>query len=327
MIGIGIAGAGHFAAQHARALQALPEFRIAAVSAHTAERSASFAAQHGGRPVAQWQDLLTDPEVQVILITMPHHLHAEVAIAAGRAGKHVLLEKPMALSPGECRAITTACARVHLLVGQIMRFVRPCLAARDLLRSGRLGRPRFGRTMLLKLWMESNRQPWHLAPENGGGMLYTAGIHALDRLVWLMDAPVESVAAMSATLFHPQRVADTDQLLLRFAGGGLGQVASVATADPTMLNTTEIICEHGTLVLDLDTGLRIARAGTWETIEDAMEPDWALRGLQREWQALLAAIQTGTPPEVSGDAGGQLVAIITAAQHAAATAQTTPVEW
>jgi predicted dehydrogenase len=163
-------------------------------------------------------------------------------------------------------------------------------------------------------------------------MLFTAGIHALDRLVWLMDAKVEAVAAMSATLFHDQQVADTDQLLLRFAGGGLGQVASIATGDLTMLNTTEIICEGGTLALDLATGLRLGRAGRWEDVPGAIEPDWPIRGLQREWHALLAAIASGrspeiSGPEISGHAGGELVAVIEAARHAATTGTTVPVAW
>ena len=318
MIGVGIAGAGHFAAVHAQALRAVPQFRLVAAAASDLTAAGAFTATYGGRPYADWRALLDDPAVAVVLITLPHHWHAQAAIAAAEAGKHVLVEKPMAPSLAECRAMAAAArqAGTQILVGQLMRFVLPCLAARAYLATGALGPVRFGRSAMTKLWMEGNRRPWHLTAETGGGMLLTAGIHALDRLVWLMGQDVAAVAAMSANLFHPQAVPDTDLLLLRFAEGALGEVTSIGYRDTTMVNVTEIVCEAGSVRLDLSGAVQIMRDGQAETLADAVEPDWMLRGVEREWQALAAMIG-GAKPAVSAQAAGHLIACIEAARQAA----------
>ena len=89
MIGVGVAGAGHFAAMHAQALANVPEFRIVAAASAGLAAATAFTATYGGRPYADWQYLLDDPAVDVVLITLPHHLHAPAAIAAARAGKPI----------------------------------------------------------------------------------------------------------------------------------------------------------------------------------------------------------------------------------------------
>ena len=96
MIGIGIIGAGYFGAIHARAIAAVPGARVAAVCRQDIDAARAFAREHGGTAHSHWQALLDDPAVDAVLIATPHHLHAEMAIAAAQAGKHILLEKPMA---------------------------------------------------------------------------------------------------------------------------------------------------------------------------------------------------------------------------------------
>ncbi len=319
MIGVGIAGAGWFAGQHARAIAAVPGVEIRAVSARGAESTASFAAEHGGRACGDWRELLDDKGVDAILVATPHHLHTEIVLAAAQAGKHVLVEKPMAPSLDECQAMIRAAeaAGTKLMVGQIMRYCLPCIAAHDFLASGALGRPLVGRSSMVKFWMEHNRRDWHLTPETGGGMMLTAGIHALDRLVWLMGAPVTAVAAMEGHLFHDQPAPDVDLVLLRFAGGGLGEVTSVGNRDRTTWNTTELSCEGGTLELGFDHGVRILRGGTAETLPNASEPDWMLRALEREWHELASAITHNTPLTAPGPVGAHLIACIDAARTAA----------
>ena len=327
MIGVGIAGAGHFAAVHATALAALPQFRLVAVSATTQERSAAFAATRGGRPVADWRHLIDDKDIDVILVTLPHHLHAEAVIAAAQVGKHVIVEKPMAPTLAECRAMQAAAtaAGTSLLVGQLMRYVLPCQAARAYLASGVIGRPRYGRSAMVKFWMESNRRDWHLHPETGGGMLMTAGIHALDRLVWLMDDDVAAVAAMAAHLFHDQAVPDADLLLLRFAAGGLGDLASVGDCDRTMWNGTELACEGGRLLLDFDRGITLLRDGRAERLPNSAEPDWMLRGVEREWRDLDGTLTAGTKLTVAPADAAHLIAVIEAARTAATERREVPV--
>jgi len=170
MLRVGILGAGFFGAFHARAIAAVPDIHLVAVCADELAPAEAFAAEHGGKPYGDWRALLDDRAVDAVAITAPHHLHCEFAVAALAAGKHVLLEKPMARSVAECsRIIASAEAgRRKLMVGQIMHFVWPCLVAREILDRGELGKPVTGSSSLRKIWMEANRRRWHLDPATGG---------------------------------------------------------------------------------------------------------------------------------------------------------------
>ncbi len=202
MLGVGILGAGFFGAYHARAIAAVEGARLVAACAEELPLAETFTAEHGGKPYGDWRAMLDDKSVDAVAITAPHHLHCRLAVAALEAGKHVLLEKPMALSVAECTRIIASAeaSRCKLMVGQIMHFVRPLLVAREILERGDLGKPVTGSSALLKTWMESNRRGWHLDPETGGGMLMTAGIHALDQLIWLMDGRVSSISAAAGNV-------------------------------------------------------------------------------------------------------------------------------
>ena len=270
MLGVGILGAGFFGAVHARAIGATRGARLVAVCAEEAELAQSFAAEHGGKAYSDWRSLLDDRAVEAVLIATPHHLHCEMAIAAASAGKHLLIEKPMARTAAECSAIIAAAERhgVKLMIGHILHFSLPGLVARQIIDSGEIGRPVVGSSALLKLWMESNRRGWHLDPATGGGMLMTAGIHALDLLIWLMGGSVAALSAAAGALFHDQAADDSSMMLLRFADGRFGQVASIGYRDGAVTYGMDLICERGTLRIDFDRGVSIGRGGHWTDVPD-----------------------------------------------------------
>ena len=318
--GIGLIGAGYFGAVHAAAIARQPDARVVAACSGRPETAAAFVAAHGGKAYPDWRALLDDPAVEAVVIATPHDRHVEAAVAALAAGKHVLLEKPMAPSVALCREIEAAAGGAPglLMIGHVMHFFRPLLAARAVLAEGRLGRPLAGSSGLVKLWMEANRRPWHLAPETGGGMLMTAGIHALDQLVWLMDGAVEAVSAMSGALFHDQAADDTAFLNLRFSDGRLGQVTSLGYRDGAVTNGLQLVCEDGVLVVDLDRGVRIGQGTRWSDVPDAWEPDGMAAAVTREWRAFLDAIAAGGPSPVPAAYGRHVIAIIEAAQASSA---------
>src|SRR4029077_1121735 len=214
-----------------------------------------------------------------------------------------------ALSVAECSRVIDAAktSRRKLMVGQIMHFVRPLMMAREILDSGELGKPVTGSSTLMKLWMESNRRGWHLDPATGGGMLMTAGIHSLDLLVWLMGGQVASVSAASGALFHDQAADDSAMMLLRFADGRFGQVASVGYRDGAVTYGMDLICERGALRIDLDRGVAIGRGGQWTDVPDSSEPDWMLRAVEREWRAMGDDIRTNAYIPVSGAYGRHII--------------------
>ena len=176
------------------------------------------------------------------------------------------------------------------MVGQIMHFVWPCLVAREILDRGELGKPVTGSSSLRKIWMEANRRGWHLDPATGGGMLMTAGIHALDQLVWLMDGRVGSVSAAASASFHDQKADDSAMMLLRFNDGRFAQVASIGFRDGGGTFDLDLVCEHGTLRIDFERGVSIGRGGKWADVPNSHDPAWMHNGVVREWQAMAAAI-------------------------------------
>ena len=146
MIGVGIIGAGHFGAVHARAMAEVDEVRLVASCRENADAAAAFAAEHGGTSYRDWRALLDDPAVDAVLIATPHDLHEEIAIGAAKAGKHILLEKPMAPNVAACDAVLAAAdaSRVKLMIGHVMHFALPCLKAKEIIDSGVLGAPVLG---------------------------------------------------------------------------------------------------------------------------------------------------------------------------------------
>lgn len=315
MLGVGILGAGYFGAFHARAIATLPDLRLVAACAEELTLAEAFAAEHGGKPYGDWRAMLGDASVDVVSITAPHHLHCELAIAALQAGKHVFLEKPMAVSVAECSRIIAAAeaSRRKLMVGQIMHFVLPCIVAREILDRGELGKPITGSSSLQKIWMEPNRRGWHLDPSTGGGMLMTAGIHGLDQLVWLMNGRVSSVSAAVSTSFHDQKADDSAMMLLRFADGRFAQVTSVGFRDGGGIFDVDLVCERGTLRIDLDRGVAIGQSGKWTDVPNSHEADWMQKAVAREWQAMATSIRDDGAAPVIGDYGRHIIACIEAA--------------
>ena len=314
MIGIGIIGAGHFGAVHAKAIAEVEGVQLVASCRNNRDAVERFADEHGGRPYVDWRVLLTDPKVDAVVIATPHHLHEEIAIQAAEAGKHILLEKPMAPTVRACDAINVAAARsgVHLMVGHIMHFALPCIKAREILKSGVIGKPVLGSSWLIKLWMEGNRRQWHLKSVSGGGLLMTAGIHALDRLVMLMGQEVIGVNAMTGTFFHEQDTDDSALIGLRFANGGIGQVQSVGYRDGAMSFAMDLICENGSLRIDFDHGVSIGRNGAFTPVPGSFEPNWMHHAVMREWQAMRDTIADSAPVVVNGAYARHIIGIIEA---------------
>jgi len=213
---IGILGCANIARQFARDVAPSPLARIVAVASRNAETAAAFAAAQGiGRHHGSYEALLADDEVDTIYLPLPNSLHAEWAIKAAEAGKHVLCEKPMALGRDEAQAMFDAARRhgVMLLESYPYYFQPQTGAMVDLLRAGAIGKVRsiqasFGFTM-------ANPQGnIRLNPDLGGGALLDAGSYPLSLIRLVMGCAPQRVQAdalwadtgvdisMTATLFY-----------------------------------------------------------------------------------------------------------------------------
>ncbi len=319
MLGVGIIGAGYIAAVHARAIAQTPGIKLVAVCRRDPAELAAFAAAHGGAAHRDYHALLADTAVQAVLVATPHHTHEAVACDAAEAGRHIMLEKPMAPDVAACDRILDAVQRagVLLMPGHTMRFAHGCRVAAGLTASGAFGPPRYITAGFAKPWMEPNRRDWHLRQETGGGMLLTAGIHALDRTIFLAGRDVTHVSAIMETEFHDQSADDAAMLLLRFAGGGAAQVTSLGTRDGATINGTDLYCADATLRLDFADGLRLGQGGEWERVRESAEPGWAFRAICRQWSEFAAAIRGEATLPVTGAQARHVIAVIAAAARSA----------
>ena len=195
---IGLVGIGEIGRVHAQAYAGLANIELAVVSGTRPENARELAAELGTPLVESYDALLADPSVAAVDICVPNHLHREFAVRAMRAGKHVLCEKPIALTLDDAKAMVEEARRagVHLTVAHVLRFWPEVRIARDVIRSGRLGHPLLasGRRMVSLLAGTPGAQGWRHDPARCGGAVLDMQIHDIDFYCWLFGRPVSVVS-------------------------------------------------------------------------------------------------------------------------------------
>jgi len=301
-VNVGIVGAGFFGDMHARAIAEVPGLRLAAASDQNRDALGALCDRFGAAPSANYQDLLHDPHVDAVVIATPHLTHASISIQAADAGKHVLLEKPMALSLADCDRIIAASRRAgkKLMIGHVNRFARAYRLARSILDSGEVGDVVLGVSTMSKFWMESNRRQWHLSRDTGGGMWLTAGLHCLDRLVWLVGSSVASVCAQFDTRFHKQAADDVGMIFVRFRNGAFGSVISTGYRNGAPKHNTELTCTAGALNVEYTAGVLVGKGEKWTLVPDSGSTAWMHEALVEEWKGFVRAVEDDTEEPVPG---------------------------
>jgi predicted dehydrogenase len=186
---LGLLGAGFMGGTHAAAFAQLPDVQIYGISSRSAEKAETLAARYGARSFTDALALATDPQVDIVSNTLPTHLHKDVTLAALGAGKHVLLEKPMALTVEDCDELVEAARRSGrvLMIGQVLRFWPEYVALTGYVRAGALGKPLAAHAR--RLASPPRWADFFLHPELSGGEVLDLHVHDLDALNWLFGAP------------------------------------------------------------------------------------------------------------------------------------------
>jgi predicted dehydrogenase len=312
-LNVGVVGLGWAAGAHIEAFKHVDGARVAAVSSRR-KLDAHALAERFGVSLAvhdRYEDLLADRDVDLIDICSPHPFHAAQAIAAARAGKHVLVEKPLALSWTDCLAVREAVreAGVRVCVCFELRFSAQFTLLRSVLDQGLIGDLHYGEVDYfhgIGPWY--HQFPWNAKKELGGSSLLTAGCHALDTLLWMMGDRVEEVSSYAtrsrSPIFAPYQYPTTTTTLLRFAGGQTGKVASSIDCLQPYYFHTHLIGSEGS-VLDNKIysrklpGLSKAR---WTTLETSLvdSGDVTDHPYQQQFQALVDAIRDGRDVPLTG---------------------------
>ncbi|HEV8189189.1 MAG TPA: Gfo/Idh/MocA family oxidoreductase, partial [Pyrinomonadaceae bacterium] len=249
----GLIGCGDISRKRvAPALRDSPFCELVAVSRARAELAESFAHEFGARRwCAEWQELLTDYEVDAIYVATPVHLHAEQTIAAAERGKHVLCEKPMALSVADCDRMITACRAndVKLGVAYYRHFYPVVRRVKELLDSGDLGVPVVAQINAFEWFDPSASEPraWLIKKRlSGGGPMFDFGCHRIEVLLDVFGEVRDVKATLANTFFFDREVEDVATAVFRFERGTCGTL-SVTHAAREPQDTFDLYCTNGSI--------------------------------------------------------------------------------
>lgn len=203
---VGVAGLGRAFVLMLPTFRSDDRIRLVAAAAPREESRAAFEREFGGRGHATVEDLAADPTVEAIYVATPHQLHAEHVEAAARHRKHILVDKPLAVSLEDADRMVEAAERagVHLIVGPSHSFDAPVALARKLIESGELGSVRMVQAFNYTDFLYRPRRPEELRTEEGGGVLFSQGIHQIDIVRLLCGGRGRTLTAMTGA-WDPKR--------------------------------------------------------------------------------------------------------------------------
>ncbi|HEY2549133.1 MAG TPA: Gfo/Idh/MocA family oxidoreductase [Streptosporangiaceae bacterium] len=332
-VGVGLIGSGFIADAHAAAFAASRIASVRAVASRSADRAAAFAA---ARDIPAWhadyRELVTRPDVDLVCVAAPNYLHRDMVVAAAQAGKHVVCEKPLARTLREADEMIAACrdAGVKLMYAEDICFAPKYVRARQLADEGALGE------VYLVRQSEQHYGPhsdWFWDPGlSGGGALMDMGCHGIEfaRSVYGKRA-ASSVSAEVGTFVHHQRTAAEDHAIvtIRFDGGQAALIESSWAKPGGMDDRAEIVGSRGVTYADLLRGSSLTTysdVGYGYAVEKA--PDtrgWSFTmfeelwnyGFPQEMEHFARCVAEDLQPAETGQDGRAVLEIIYAAYRAA----------
>jgi UDP-N-acetyl-2-amino-2-deoxyglucuronate dehydrogenase len=270
MIRFALLGCGRIAKRHAELLgnKQIPNAQLVAVADQKTERAQVYASRFGIPAFSDLDTMLATVPIDVVCVLTPSGLHPEHTIVAARAGKHVVVEKPMALRLDDADAMIQACdaAGVKLFVVKQNRFNIPVVKMREALEAGRFGRLVLGTVRVRWARDQSyyDSDAWRGTWALDGGVLTNQASHHVDLLEWMMGE-VESVHARASTALVRIETEDTAVATLRFRSGALGIIeATTATRPKDMEGSLSVLGEKGAVEI---AGFSVNKIRTWQFIE------------------------------------------------------------
>jgi predicted dehydrogenase len=308
---LGSVGLGWWGKELARAATASGEATVVSAYARSPKAREAFAAELGCRTAGTLEELLADPEIDGLLVATPHTTHTSIVLAACAAGKHVLVEKPLALTVEDSRRCIEAAraAGVVLQVGHHRRKQAAVRALKEVLRSGRLGAVCLVEAAYsapaLRNWPPGN---WRRDPrETPAGSMTLMGVHMVDAIACLLPAP-RRVFAFSGRPVGENVIDEVTAVLLELEGGALAYVGTSA-----VLTDRTTLAIHGTegsaFAEDDGSRLFLTERGASERTELVL-PETDPMG--EELREFARCVRTGERPEVDGEAALQTVRVLAA---------------
>lgn len=334
-LGFGIIGTGMIASYHAKAIAHVPGARLVGAASLTADNVRAFAEKH---QLACWttkaEELVARPDIHVVCVTTPSGVHLEPALAAIRAGKHVVIEKPLEVTTERTDQILAAAEQAGVRVAPIFqaRFGQGARTLKAAIDAGR-----FGRIAVASAYVK-----WYRAPSyytgwkgklalDGGGAVINQAIHGLDLLQWFAGLPEEVTAYKTRVVHQGIEGEDTAVAALRYPSGALGTIEASTASWPGWSRKIEITGEHGSVALEDDHlakwEFREARPGDDAIRQAKVDPNMrsgagsataiSYEGHLRQIQDLVDAIRDHRPLAIEGREGRKAVALVNAVYRSA----------
>ena len=250
----GIIGTGSIARHHIRSLRELDNCELIALASSTQERAYAASAEYGVQTYADYNKMLAEVDIDAVIICTQSGNHLDPTVASAKAGKHVLVEKPLEVSVDRAQQMITAChdASVQLACIFQNRFSPDYLILKEAVTNGDLG----------KLIMGNAFIPWYRAPSyyadsswkgtfagDGGAAFMNQGVHTIDLLLDIMG-PVKSVIGKTKTVLHDIEGEDLGAGLLTFTNGAMGIIQASTAMYPGYAERLEIYGDKGSVILE-----------------------------------------------------------------------------
>lgn len=331
-IRFGIVGAGEVGPFHAEAISSLPNAQLVGVCDKVEERAKALAEKFNAKMwYTDYHKLLDREDVDVVNLCTPTFLNEEITLVAANAGKHVIVEKPMASNLRQADNMIAACRKAKVKLGAIFqtRFNEDVQLIKKTIDEGKLGKlfmgsahAKFFRT---KEYYEVGawKKTWN---GQGGGALINQGIHAIDLLQWFMG-PVDSLYGFVDTVAHKMEVEDVAVASLKFKNDAIGVIEGSTAVYPGFPRRVEICGEKGSIIIKVEdielwaiTGSKIKVKGSLDKdyinkrAEDAsLNPiHFSIKGHRLQIKDFIEAIREDREPFVNGEEGRKTLEIVRA---------------
>ncbi len=277
VLNFGILGCGVIADFHAQAIRSLDNAKLIGAADNSPKRAEQFSEKYAIKKYESYEEMLADDNVDAVCICTPSGFHAQNAIDALNAAKHVVLEKPMALNSEDIERVITATKENNRLLTVIsqLRFSSDIKRVKDL-----MAQNAFGKIVFCDLYMKYWRSAEYYSSSDwkgtlkfdGGGALMNQGIHGIDLLLYLAGN-AKVLCSKNKTAFHDIEVEDASVSMLEFQNGAMGVIEGSTCACPGFERKIEIIGTEGSVVLKENKIEKLVVAG--ETLIDGITEELA----------------------------------------------------
>ena len=337
---IGLVGSGFVTAIHYEALRYVPGALVVAVASPSPGHAERFAGERGiARQFTDYRSLLDLREIDLVVLGLPNDLHCEATCQSAAAGKHVVVEKPMAMNLAECDRMIAACEKAGVMLGyaEELCFAPKYVRLKELAMEGA-----FGKVHLVKQ-SEKHDGPhasWFFDTDrSGGGVTFDMGCHAIEFFRWILGggspaskARVETAYAQLGTYSHAKTTLGDDEavLLLTFEGGAIGLAEESWNKPGGMDDRAEVYGSEGQAYADLLYGNSLrafSRKGYGYAVEKAgATAGWSFPiyqeiwnyGFPQEMEHFVSCVRTGKQPTENGHDGRAVVEVVLALYESAA---------